>query len=293
MQKELFMKRVKPSLLEGILKRHPDGFGFVIPDDKNHPDIYVPSTKIGSALTNDRVEVAVYRKRKGGPRSYFGFIQSVLKRDKEFIVGFFNIKKGQAFIIDHNLVFSEPVLAVNPNNIHVKEGDYVKARIQFQNIHSFKRKPRGLKPDSFFKAELVENLGCLGSSAKDDIKRVMAECDISFDFPRSVLKEVNQLPSEVREKDYSDREDLRKKAFVTIDGSTAQDFDDAIFVEKYKNFYRLYVAIADVSYYVQEDSELDQSAFERGNSSYFPNFCSPMLPEKLSHDLCSLKEGAK
>ena len=93
----------------------------------------------------------------------------------------------------------------------------------------------------------------------------------------------------MRKQDCLNRTDLRDKAFVTIDGVTAQDFDDAIFVEKLSDSYRLYVAIADVSHYVWEDSLLNKEAFERGNSSYFPNFCVPMLPEKLSHDLCSLK----
>ena len=285
------MKQTQTGRIEGILKRHPDGFGFVIPDDKKHPDIYIPSTKIGSALTNDRVEVLVYQKRKGGARSYFGFIKNVLKRDKQFVVGAFEINKSQACVVNHNLAFSESIPLSNPKNIPVKKGDYVKAKIKFQTSSSVRKKARFFKQDSFFKAELSENLGCISSSAKDDVKRIMAECDIPFEFPSPVLKELEQLPENVREKDYSDRKDLRQKAFVTIDGADAQDFDDAVFVEKHKNFYRLYVAIADVSYYVQEDSELDKSAFERGNSSYFPNFCSSMLPEKLSNDLCSLKEG--
>ena len=285
------MKQTKMGHLEGILKRHPDGFGFVIPDDKNHPDIYIPSTKIGSALTNDRVEVVVYQKIKGGPRSYFGFIRNILKRDKEFVVGFFEIKKDQAFIRDHNLAYPDPIPLKNPQKIPVKIGDYVKAKIQFQNQPALKKSSRAFKPALSFKAELSKNLGPLNSSAKDDVKRIMADNDISFDFPLAVLQEARELPNEVREKDYLDREDLRQKAFVTIDGATAQDFDDAVFVEKHNKFYRLYVAIADVSYYVKENSELDKSAFERGNSSYFPGFCSPMLPEKLSNDLCSLKEG--
>ena len=135
----------------------------------------------------------------------------------------------------------------------------------------------------------MENFGKISSSAKDDLKRVMAEYNIPFKFPEEILKEAEELPEEVRQRDYSDRIDLRDKAFVTIDGVTAQDFDDAIFVEKLSDSYRLYVAIADVSHYVREDSLLNKEAFERGNSSYFPNFCVPMLPEKLSNDLCSLK----
>ena len=285
------MKPFSKGRIEGILKRHPDGFGFVIPDDKSHPDIYIPSAKIGSALTNDRVEALVYQKRKGGDRSYYGSITNILKRDKKFVVGVFDNSKNQACLSSHNLDFLAVVPLSNPKKISVKKGDYVKAKIQFQKFSSFKQKTRFLKQDSFLTAELSENLGSVGSSAKDDVKRIMAEYDIPFDFSSSVLKEVSRLPDQVREKDFSDRIDLRQKAFVTIDGAAAMDFDDAVFVERHKSFYRLYAAIADVSYYVQEDSELDKSAFERGNSSYFPRFCSPMLPEKLSNHLCSLKEG--
>ena len=285
------MRQIPKGRIEGILKRHPDGFGFVIPDDKNHPDIYIPSAKIGSALTNDRVEALVYQKRKGGDRSYYGFITGILKRDKKFVVGIFDRNKNQTCLVSHNLGFSNPIPLSNSKKVSVKKGDYIKARIKFQKPSSLKRRDRFVKQDVFLTADLSENLGSVGSLAKDDVKRIMAECDIPFNFQDSVLQEAQELPDRVREKDFSDRIDLREKAFVTIDGATAQDFDDAICVEKHKSFYRLFVAIADVSYYVQENSELDKSAFERGNSSYFPNFCSPMLPEKLSNDLCSLKEG--
>ena len=272
------MKSKTSFLLEGIVKRHPDGFGFLIPDDHKHPDVYIPSGKMGSALTNDRVQVLVHRKKKEGPRSYFGFIHSILKRDKEFAVGPFEMKEDKAIIRKHNLSFNTEILVSNPKNISVQTGDYVRVKIvSYPEVQSF------------FKGKLVENFGKISSSAKDDIKKMMAEYDIPFSFPEEVLKEVSQMPNEVTERDFSDRKNLQDKAFVTIDGETAQDFDDAIFVEKQYNFYRLYVAIADVSYYVQEDSALEQEAFYRGNSSYFPNFCSPMLPEKLSNHLCSLK----
>ena len=272
------MKSRPVHFLEGTVKRHPDGFGFLIPDDNKHPDVYIPSSKMGSALTNDRVKVEVHRKKKEGPRSYFGFIHSILKRDKEFVVGFLEIVNDKTVITNHNLSCNTDVLVSNPQKIPVKIGECVKAKINFYP-----------KQDSFFKGELIQSFGKISSSAKDDIKRIMAEYNIPFDFPSEVLKEVEEIPNQVTEKDFYDRKDLRDKNFVTIDGVTAQDFDDAIFIERHSDFYRLYVAIADVSYYVQEDSFLDKEAFSRGNSSYFPNFCSPMLPEKLSNDLCSLK----
>ena len=272
------MKTKSVNLLEGIVKRHPDGFGFLIPDDSKHPDVYIPSEKMGSALTNDRVKVLVHQKRRGGPRSYFGFIHSILKRDKEFAVGDLEIRDDNAVLKNHNLSCNTDILVSNPKKIFVKTGECVKVRIRFYPENG-----------SLFKGELIENFGRIGSLAKDDTKRIMADHEISFDFPDEVLEEVEKIPNKVIEKDFSDRIDFLGKAFVTIDGATAQDFDDAVFVEKHSHFYRLYVAIADVSYYVQEDSLLDEEAFQRGNSSYFPNFCSPMLPEKLSNDLCSLK----
>ena len=332
------MKRKTSYALRGTLKRHPDGFGFVIPDDKDHPDIYIPLLQIGSALSNDQVEVLVYQKKRGGPRSFTGLIQSILKRDREHVVGFVETRNNKFFIARHNLGFSQ-ALPLNCLGGTVKEGDYVKARILFQEekyngmagsfkkdnmnftqkqkINSSKKSKKALsrkqKGDSNFffhpelnngadsthkqehpfpfKLELIKNLGALDSSAENDIKRIMAECDLPFEFPSEVLKSIKSLPDKVKERDCYDRKDLRDKAFVTIDGATAQDFDDAVFVEKHQNCYKLYTAIADVSYYVQEGSLLDQCAFERGNSAYFPNFCIPMLPEKLSHDLCSLREN--
>jgi len=272
------MKSKTARFLDGTVKRHPDGYGFFIPDDSRHPDVYIPSSKIGSALTNDKVRVLVRRKRRGGPRSHFGFVHSILKRDKSFAIGFFATEGGKTFIKKHNLGYPANILINNPKEISVRNGDCVKAKICFHSKNHFS-----------FQGELVENFGPIGSLAKDDLKRVMAENNIPFNFPEEVLKETERLPEEVRQKDYSDRIDLRDRAFITIDGATAQDFDDAVFVEKLSNGYRLYVAVADVSHYVLEDSLLDREAFERGNSSYFPNFCIPMLPEKLSHDLCSLK----
>ena len=271
------MKKIKKGrLLEGLIKRHPDGFGFFIPDDDKHPDVYIPHSKMGSALTNDRVQVLVYKKNQQASYSHFGLIQSILKRDKEFATGTFE-REGLRFVLkNHNLSYNLDVPLRNPKNIPIKEREYIRVRLQYD-----------LKSNKL-RGDVEEAFGFISLSAKDDRKRVMLERDIPFAFSKEVLEEVDKLPKKVLKKDFSDRKDLRDKTFVTIDGATAKDFDDAIFVEKHSKLYRLYVAIADVSYYIQEDTLLDEEAFQRGNSSYFPGFCSPMLPEKLSNDLCSL-----
>lgn len=272
------MKKTKNGrLFEGLVKRHPDGFGFFIPDENNFPDVYIPHGNMGSALTNDRVQVLVHKKNKAGHSLYFGSIQSILKRDKEFATGIFEKKGNHFFLKNHNLSYEWEIPVYNPKKIPIKKGEYIRVRLHFDT-----------KKNSF-KGDVEENFGFINFSAADDRKRIMVEQGISLTFPEEVLKEAERLPKEVLKRDFSNRKDLRDKAFVTIDGATAKDFDDAIFVEKHPKFYRLYVAIADVSYYVKEDSLLDEEAFQRGNSSYFPGFCSPMLPEKLSNDLCSLK----
>src|SRR5690606_33917789 len=106
---------------------------------------------------------------------------------------------------------------------------------------------------------------------------------------RAALREAEQIPEVVDERDFAGRHDLRALPIITIDGKTAKDFDDAVFVEMDSSGFHLIVAIADVSHYVREGSAIDADAFERGTSTYFPNFVSPMLPEKLSNELCSLK----
>ncbi|MEQ1877722.1 MAG: ribonuclease R, partial [Bdellovibrionia bacterium] len=122
-----------------------------------------------------------------------------------------------------------------------------------------------------------------------DIKRVALSHSIPMEFSRDALKQAEEFSPEVDPRDYADRKNLMNLPFITIDGVTAKDFDDAICVETSDRGFRLWVGIADVSYYVTKDSPIDRDAFERGNSTYFPSFVFPMLPEILSNELCSLR----
>jgi ribonuclease R len=136
--------------------------------------------------------------------------------------------------------------------------------------------------------KVVEVLGD-GFDPLNDAKRVLFSHQIPTEFPGKVLKECESLPEEVTEEDFGNRKDLRKLDFVTIDGATAKDFDDAIFVKSSRSGFRAWIAIADVSHYVKPSTEIDKEAYKRGNSTYFPNLVIPMLPEQLSNNLCSLK----
>jgi ribonuclease R len=139
-----------------------------------------------------------------------------------------------------------------------------------------------------FTGRVVEIIGD-DKDPNNDLKRVLHLHEIPMDFPFNVTTEARALPEKVEEKDIQGRKDLRQKAFITIDGVTAKDFDDAIYVENSEKGFRLWVAIADVSHYVRPGSALDDQAFDRGTSVYLPNYVVPMLPEELSNEICSLK----
>ena len=271
-----FKRMTSEKTLKGIVKRHPDGFGFVIPDDKNHQDIYIPASRMGSALTYDRVEALVQKRRHR--QMFFGSIKTILKRHWEWTAGPYEIENGKFLLKKHSLPIDQPIEVQNPRKLKIKKEEWVKIKL---TAYPTEQKP-------LFQGDILENLGVITSSAKDDNSKILAENNIPIKFPKPVLEELHTLPDEVRPEDWKGRKDLTNKAFVTIDGITAKDFDDAIFVEKQSFGFRLFVAIADVSHYVQENSQLDQEAYLRGNSTYLPDLAVPMLPEKLSNGLCSL-----
>src|SRR6185503_4868272 len=121
-----------------------------------------------------------------------------------------------------------------------------------------------------------------------EIEIALRKHDLPHEWPRDVEEAAKGLPKKVTPKDIKGRKDLRGLAFVTIDGETAKDFDDAVYCERHGKAYRLWVAIADVSHYVKPGDPIDREAFNRGNSVYFPRRVIPMLPEELSNELCSL-----
>ena len=267
--------RLPEKRISGTLIKHMNGFGFVKPHEKTHADIYIPVGSIGSALTKDEVEVSV-KKRKNRD-AFYGSITRIKKRHWEYITGVCEVKNNKKVILNHE-PSGIPVLEIqNPNRITIEEKSWIKVKITY---HS--------RENQSFKGEAIENLGTFTSSAKDDNLRALFTQGISCQFPKSVMEDLKKIPDTVRKKDFEDRKNLTDKPFVTIDGVYAKDYDDAIYVEKTQHGFRLFVAIADVSYYVQENSNLDKEAYLRGNSTYLSHFVNPMLPEKLSNDLCSL-----
>lgn len=267
------MKRNK--FLQGIIKRHPDGFGFFIPENPEHPDVYIPKHSMQSVMTNDHVMIEVFPER-GGNR-FRGEIIRVVKRGTHKVVGVFSILNDKFGLIrDEGKGWGQDLRIPLDKSLSAKSGELVSAEISDY-------------PDSDkgFEGKVVEVIG----NALDpltDVKRVLLGHHIPHEFPANVEKESQRFTEEVSPKDFEGRKDLRHLNLITIDGATAKDFDDAIYVEQSNRGFVLYVAIADVSHYVRPGSAIDNEAYTRGTSVYFPNYVVPMLPEVLSNGLCSL-----
>lgn len=261
----------------GIIKRHPDGFGFLIPDDPEQPDVYIPRNGMNGVMTNDRVRVRVERER-GGDR-FRGEVLEILSRAVTRAMGQFIAEggPGRGVLRDKSFGWGEDLRVNCPPELQCKQGDLVVAQIE-----SYPDSPRG------FSGRVISVIGNAADPMNDSVRMLHAH-NIPHGFSKECLREADVFASEVREKDWAGRKDLRKLPIITIDGKTAKDFDDAVFTELTDRGFHLIVAIADVSHYVREGTAIDEDAYLRGTSTYFPNFVAPMLPEKLSNELCSLK----
>ncbi|MBX7230503.1 MAG: ribonuclease R [Bdellovibrionales bacterium] len=266
----------QPLIIVGSVKRHPDGFGFLIPDDSQIVDVYIPRHEMDGIMANDRIEVKAIPEA-GGPRLR-GQVLKLVERFAKKVSGIYeDIKNNKGIIRDHSFAWGSDLWVKNPNRLKVKNGDWVSVTIESY-------------PDSAL--GFGGNLSAvIGDPAKpiNDSMRVLHSHNIPHEFSQSTLKEVHQFADHVTDHDRKGRHDLTQLSFITIDGKTAKDFDDAIYVESHPQGFKLWVAIADVSHYVKPNTSLDKEAYERGTSTYFPNFVSPMLPQKLSDELCSLK----
>ncbi len=270
-------------LVSGRLKGHPDGFYFVIPDPpppgaasgEKQSDVYIGFKKNGDAMHGDHV-VARVEKHKGEGRRE-GRVIRILARAHTQITGRFEPGRDMGFLVPADRCMADD-LCILPENIgKAAAGDVVVAKIL--------RYPQKGHPAE---AKVVRILGRVEDS-EIDTDTVIASYDLPRDFPKPVLAEAAQIPERVTDEMRAGRRDLRALPTVTIDGETARDFDDAISIVPEDTGYRLWVHIADVAHYVGEDSVLDRAAYERATSVYFPDAVLPMLPEKLSNGICSLK----
>jgi ribonuclease R len=264
----------KAGLIKGKVIGHPDGFGFLQPEDGTD-DLFLGPKQMHTVLHGDIALARVTGFDRKGRRE--GSIVEVLERANSKVVGRLFIEHGVMFVIAENKRLSQDILITPEGSLPAKAGQVVVAEILSQPTKN--AEPIG---------RVIEVLGNYADPGME-IEIALRKHDLPHEFPASVEKAASQFSATVPASDLKGRKDLRDLDFVTIDGETARDFDDAVYAEKIAKGWKLWVAIADVSHYVKPGDALDKESRERGNSVYFPRRVIPMLPEALSNELCSLK----
>ncbi len=264
----------KADLVKGHVSGHPDGFGFLIPDDGSD-DLYLHAKQMRKILHGDIVLASVTGIDRKGRRE--GAIVEILEHKTETIVGRYFVEGGIGFVTPDNSRITQDILIPPESSGNAENGQIVTARIV--EYPTSRHQPIG---------KIIETLGDhMAPGMEIDI--ALRSHELPHIWPEEVIKEAEALSKRVLQRDKKDRVDLRKVPLVTIDGEDSRDFDDAVYCEKTADGnWKLIVAIADVSHYVPIGSALDKEAWNRGTSVYFPAEVIPMLPEKLSNGLCSL-----
>jgi ribonuclease R len=272
--------------VEGTVEGHRDGHGFVWPDHGETP-IFLAPQEMRSVLHRDRVRVRVLRfDRKGRPE---GRVIDILDRRKAPIIGRLLHEGGHWIVAPEDSRYGQDILIPKNATASAAVGQVVSVELtEPPSLHS---QPVG---------RVAEVLGEIDDAGME-IEIAVRKYEVPHLFTPETLAQAAALPDKLRATDRRHRIDLRDVALVTIDGEDARDFDDAVYAEPYKagrgksavEGWRLLVAIADVSHYVKPGEPLDEDAYERATSVYFPRRVIPMLPEKLSNGLCSLKSDVE
>lgn len=263
----------KLDLLKGMVIGHREGFGFLQVEGKKD-DFFIPNVQMQKVMHGDYVLAQPNGfDRKGRPEVR---IVRVLEANKKQIVGRFFLEQGIGYVVPDDSRITRDILIPDNARLGARMGQVVVVELHPRTAPFFQ--PIG---------KITEVLG--DNMAKGmEVEIAIRKHDIPHSFPSAVEKQLKKWAEDVPEEAKRGRVDLRDLPLVTIDGEDARDFDDAVFCQKQGKGWKLWVAIADVSYYVRPKSALDTEAYNRGNSVYFPNRVVPMLPEKLSNGLCSL-----
>ncbi|MGL5360470.1 MAG: ribonuclease R [Shewanella sp.] len=261
-------------LISGTVLGHREGFGFFKPDEGGD-DLFISNRDMLMYFHGDKVlaqKAGVDRKGRREAR-----LVRLIQPRSAAIVGRYHVDSGMAFVIADDKRITQEILIANEDRNGARQGDVVVVELT-------------RRPGRFVKAagKITEVLGKQMAPGME-IEIALRNYDLPHTWSAVIEKKLRRIPDEVTEADKVGRVDLRHLPLVTIDGEDARDFDDAVYAEvKPSGGWRLWVAIADVSYYVRTDSALDTEARSRGNSVYFPSQVIPMLPEKISNGLCSL-----
>jgi ribonuclease R len=267
----LVAKRI--ALVAGRVEGHPDGHGFLVPDDGS-PSVFLPPHEMREVMHGDRAAVRVSgRDQRGRP---LGSIVEVLERARRRIVGRLQSEHGVLFLVPEDRRIAHDILVPPAEAGKAKAG-------QVATVELVAQPTRHAQPIG----RVAEVLGHHADPGME-IEIALRKFDLPYEFSKRAVAQARGVPDSLKREDLESRKDLRELQFVTIDGETAKDFDDAVYCRRESKGFRLWVAIADVSHYVRHGDALDLEARERGTSVYFPRRVIPMLPEKLSNGICSL-----
>ena len=267
---------IKREIVEGKLQGNERGYAFLMPNDPNKEDYFIPHNELKGAMHGDQV---LAETTDGVGQRTTARVLKILNRGISEIVGtYFSCKSGGFVSPDDRKYFCDIFIPFG-KGARAKSGDKVVCKITYY--------PRRQNPEGI----VTEVLG-RQFNKRAELKSIIRTYGLSDKFPQEVITEAISVSKPVEEKDLKDRKDFRSLTTFTIDGEDARDFDDAVSIEKLTDGkYRLGVHIADVSHYVRANSEIDKEAFNRATSVYFPEQVIPMLPENLCNDICSLREG--
>ncbi|MET1056228.1 MAG: ribonuclease R [Pedobacter sp.] len=275
-EKGKFKLKDLKTFITGKVDMTADGAAFIIPDDEFEKDVFVSSRKLHNALHGDKVKVYIYAKKSG--RKNEGEVVEIIQRLKTDFIGVIKISDRFAFVaIDDKKML---------HNIFVPLSDLAGAKNGQKVQVAITDWPEGAKNPI---GKIINILGTQGEN-DTEMNAILAQYGFPLSFPPEVEKEANEIPEEISEADLKDRRDFRQTTTFTIDPADAKDFDDAISFKKLENGnYEIGVHIADVSHYVQPKSWLDKEAYSRATSVYLVDRVIPMLPERLSNGVCSLR----
>jgi len=263
----------KMELVRGYVIAHPDGFGFLVPDDASG-DLFLSARQMRQLIHGDRAVARASGSDKKGRRE--GRVIEVLERNTTRIVGRFVQDTGVGFVTPDNKRITHDIVVPKEHQGNVEDGQIVVVDLIEQP--DVRRQPIG---------KISEILGeHMAPGMEIDV--AMRVHELPCTWSEEIKKDIQRLPNVVQVSKHDQRKDIRDLPLVTIDGKDARDFDDAVYCVRDGIYWRLIVAIADVAHYVIPNSPLDKEAQERGNSVYFPGRVIPMLPEVLSNGLCSI-----
>lgn len=269
------LKELK-TFLTGIVDMTADGAAFIVPDDEFEKDIYVSPRKLRNALNGDKVKVYVFAKKSG--RRNEGEVVEIIKRAKTEFIGVAKISDRFAFVIPDDRKMLHDIFVPLSDLNSAKNGQ--KVQVSLTDWPDGAKNPIG---------KIINVLGTQGEN-DTEMNSILAQYGFPLSFPDEVEKEANAIPEVISKTEIKGRRDFRDTVTFTIDPADAKDFDDAISFKKLPNGnYEIGVHIADVSHYVLPKSALDKEAYERATSVYLVDRVIPMLPERLSNGVCSLR----